>query len=264
MVTGGQHAASGSRLRARSTLRRICLLRRWVHRPTPRRLSKRRRGKKRARKVWSKKQARLMLSSFSITVVPVSNPDGYVYSWDKNRMWRKNRQPNHFPSGLFCKGVDINRNYDYGFASSSNACSEMYPGSAAFSSAEARAIATTLKMPQWCGGLFDLHSYGQLMMYPFSSDCALQPADEEDLLEASLVRSRQSRRWMARRLPPERSARSMRSQGECGRLGLRCFQGLKGPTKGKSQVVLQYRTQRRWNVWIFAAKETDRAGSKRG
>ncbi len=146
-----------------------------------------RRGKKRARKVWSKKQARLMLSSFSITVVPVSNPDGYVYSWDKNRMWRKNRQPNHFPSGLFCKGVDINRNYDYGFSGSSNACSEMYPGSAAFSSAEARAIATYVEDPQnGVVGLFDLHSYGQLMMYPFSSDCALQPADEEDLLEASL------------------------------------------------------------------------------
>jgi extracellular matrix protein 14 len=146
-----------------------------------------RRGKKRARKVWSKKQARLMLSSFSITVVPVSNPDGYVYSWDKNRMWRKNRQPNHFPSGLFCKGVDVNRNYDYGFASSSNACSEMYSGSAPFTSAEARAIATYVEDARnGVVGFFDLHSYGQLMMYPFSSDCALQPADEEDLLEASL------------------------------------------------------------------------------
>merc|ERR1712157_515209 len=51
---------------------------------------------------------------------------------------------------------------------------------------------------------------------------------------------------------------------ECGRLGLRCFQGLKRPTKGKSQVVVQYRTQGRWNVWILAAQETDRAGSKRG
>ncbi|GAC71234.1 zinc carboxypeptidase [Moesziomyces antarcticus T-34] len=188
VVTGGQHArewvSTSSALYFASDLLAAAL---GVPSNSSSPVEVARRGKKRARKVWSKKQARLMLSSFSITVVPVSNPDGYVYSWDKNRMWRKNRQPNHFPSGLFCKGVDVNRNYDYGFASSSNACSEMYSGSAPFTSAEARAIATYVEDARnGVVGFFDLHSYGQLMMYPFSADCALQPADEEDLLEASL------------------------------------------------------------------------------
>ena len=26
-------------------------------------------------------------------IIPVTNPDGYAYTWDGNRMWRKNRRP---------------------------------------------------------------------------------------------------------------------------------------------------------------------------
>lgn len=157
-------------------------------------LKKKKKGKKgkksRRTKAWSKKQANSILSTFTITIIPVSNPDGYEYSWTHNRMWRKNRQPNNFPGGLFCKGVDLNRNYNYAFASggsSFNPCSEMYPGTSAFSAAESAAIGRYLeKEENNVKGYFDLHSYGQLLMYPFSSDCSKAPADEEDLLELSL------------------------------------------------------------------------------
>lgn len=146
--------------------------------------------KKKSPRTWTKSQARSMLSTFTITIIPVANPDGYVYSWDKNRMWRKNRQPNKFPSGLFCKGVDLNRNYGFAFSSSSASyipCSEMYPGSSAFSAAETRAVGEYLQDPvNNVKGFFDLHSYGQLLMYPFSYNCDDTVADEEDLLELSL------------------------------------------------------------------------------
>lgn len=156
---------------------------------------KNRKGRKkkptRPRNTWSKSSARAVLSTFEITVIPVSNPDGYVYSWEKNRMWRKNRQPNRFPGGLFCKGVDLNRNWAYAFSSPSstslNPCSEMYGGSSPFSAEETRAIGRYLENPvNNVRGFFDLHSYGQLMMYPFSWSCEESVADEEDLLELSL------------------------------------------------------------------------------
>ncbi len=34
-----------------------------------------------------------LLNRFDFYVMPVANPDGYVYTWAGNRMWRKNRRP---------------------------------------------------------------------------------------------------------------------------------------------------------------------------
>lgn len=48
-----------------------------------------------------------LLDTFSYTIIPVLNIDGYIYTHEKDRMWRKNMQPNNF----FCKGVDVNRNW---------------------------------------------------------------------------------------------------------------------------------------------------------
>ena len=71
--------------------------------------------------------------------VPVANPDGYEYSREKDRMWRKNRRKNENSK---CDGVDLNRNFDkaYGTASSKNPCAEDFRGAGAFSEPEAAAI----------------------------------------------------------------------------------------------------------------------------
>lgn len=156
---------------------------------------KKRKGKKGRKSTaapWSRREAKLILSTFDITFVPLANPDGYVYSWDKNRMWRKNRQPNKFPPGLFCNGVDLNRNWGFEFSADSvsalgSPCSELYPGTEAFSAAETRALAHYLQDPENnVKGFFDLHSYGQLLMYPYSWNCDAMVPDEEDLLELGL------------------------------------------------------------------------------
>lgn len=42
-----------------------------------------------------------LLRTFAFTIVPTINPDGYVYSREHSRMWRKNRQD---VGGLVCKG----------------------------------------------------------------------------------------------------------------------------------------------------------------
>ena len=67
------------------------------------------------------------------------NPDGYAFTWDGDRMWRKNRNPNN---GSSCKGVDLNRNYDAEWmhaGSSSSKCSSVYAGTSAFSEPESQA-----------------------------------------------------------------------------------------------------------------------------
>ena len=49
------------------------------------------------------------MNSFDIYILPVWNVDGYVYTHEKNRLWRKTRKPN---LNSTCIGVDPNRNWD--------------------------------------------------------------------------------------------------------------------------------------------------------
>ncbi|KAK4329175.1 hypothetical protein Pmani_000466 [Petrolisthes manimaculis] len=73
-------------------------------------------------------------------VMPLVNPDGYITTWDSNRLWRKNRASN---SNSRCPGVDLNRNFGYKWAvsgSSSRECSSLYHGSKPFSEPETRAV----------------------------------------------------------------------------------------------------------------------------
>ena len=46
-------------------------------------------------------------------IIPISNPDGYEYSWDEERLWRKNREPN---ADSPCTGTDLNRNFPFHWA----------------------------------------------------------------------------------------------------------------------------------------------------
>jgi hypothetical protein len=50
------------------------------------------------------------LNRAEIYVLPMQNPDGYIYSGQSDRLWRKNRSVNS--DGSF--GVDLNRNWDNG------------------------------------------------------------------------------------------------------------------------------------------------------
>lgn len=75
---------------------------------------------------------RQLVDSREIWFVPVVNPDGLVYNEATNPggggLWRKNRAVN---SGSSCRGVDLNRNYDFewvGSGSSTDPCSETFRG----------------------------------------------------------------------------------------------------------------------------------------
>ena len=84
-----------------------------------------------------------LLNNREIFFVPVVNPDGYVYNQSTNPngggSWRKNRRNN---GGSF--GVDLNRNYDYGWGNNSGSSndpgSETYRGPSAASEPETQAI----------------------------------------------------------------------------------------------------------------------------
>lgn len=54
---------------------------------------------------------REIVDSVTWYFVPVANPDGYQYTHDVDRLWRKTRS-NH---NLLCPGTDPNRNFGYNF-----------------------------------------------------------------------------------------------------------------------------------------------------
>lgn len=107
-----------------------------------------------------------ILDNITWHVVAVSNPDGYEYTWDENRLWRKNRRNNL--DGTY--GVDWNRNFSAGWGgpgSSSNTNSETYRGTSAFSEPETIAIRDDITSLGNVLMFFDVHSYSQLMLWPY-------------------------------------------------------------------------------------------------
>lgn len=51
-----------------------------------------------------------VLNNVDWIIIPVINVDGYVYSHEHERFWRKTRSPNE---GANCIGTDPNRNFDF-------------------------------------------------------------------------------------------------------------------------------------------------------
>jgi hypothetical protein len=109
-----------------------------------------------------------LATNFDWYFVPVLNADGYKYTFEKDRLWRKNTKP----YGR-CRGVDLNRNFDVdfgGIGASMDKSSYDFCGSHAFSEPEAHVIkkffdenAVKFNIKTY----YTLHSFSQLYMSPF-------------------------------------------------------------------------------------------------
>ncbi|CAG9782462.1 unnamed protein product [Diatraea saccharalis] len=98
-------------------------------------------------------------------IMPIANPDGYVFSHAESRFWRKNRANNFV--GI-CAGVDLNRNFDvnWGEASSSISCMDTFHGPQPFSEPETRAIRDIMLEHGDRLELFlDIHSFGSMILF---------------------------------------------------------------------------------------------------
>lgn len=117
---------------------------------------------------------KFLVDNREIYFVPIVNPDGYVYNQttdpDGGGLWRKNRSP----ITVDCFGVDLNRNYGFGYAidndcSSSNPCSQVYRGPEAFSEPETKAIRDLLAITE-ANTAFSTHSTAGTYLMPYGYD----------------------------------------------------------------------------------------------
>lgn len=115
---------------------------------------------------------------FEWHIIPLANPDGYQFSRTSDRMWRKNRR--RFRNSK-CVGVDLNRNFPqgYGIGASTNHCSEVYQGPTPFSEAESKAIKDYIDKLQNIRVAVSVHSFGNVLIYPWGYTSKPHPNTKE-------------------------------------------------------------------------------------
>nr|XP_019929778.2 carboxypeptidase B [Crassostrea gigas] len=131
-----------------------------------------------------------LMNAWDIHIVPTVNPDGYVFSHERDRLWRKNRRPAEPGPGKKCVGVDGNRNFDVDFGNegvSFDPCSQVYLGPAPFSEKETQNIRDAVLAE---GGRIKIylswHSYSQLLLVPWGYTTDL-PTDYQELYDVAVI-----------------------------------------------------------------------------
>lgn len=129
------------------------------------------------------KEVKDLLKANELWFVLVANPDGYQYTFDHERLWRKNLRDND-NDGVITRsdGVDPNRNFPEHFAydeegSSSQISSDTYRGPSEASEPETQAMISLFDRADFSFQI-NWHSYGQWLLYAEGWQIGTPTADD--------------------------------------------------------------------------------------
>uniref|UniRef100_A0A915NU04 Peptidase M14 carboxypeptidase A domain-containing protein n=1 Tax=Meloidogyne floridensis TaxID=298350 RepID=A0A915NU04_9BILA len=135
---------------------------------------------------------RSLLDHIDVHIIPVLNPDGYEYTWTRDRLWRHTRSGPYKTTKLcgigdapLCYGVDPNRNFPYHWAETGTdpcPCSEVYPGPTPLSEPECAHLAAYMnKNKNNLKAYLTLHAYGNLIIHGWNYAARTYPDNVEEL-----------------------------------------------------------------------------------
>merc|ERR1719461_179366 len=118
------------------------------------------------------------LAGTEVVLMPMANPDGFLYSTQSSRMHRKNMANRCTYRN---RGVDLNRNFRSYWnqgGSSSDQCSDTYHGPSAASEPETRVVEGVMKEASMTVYI-DVHSYSELIISSWGYTRANHPRSSE-------------------------------------------------------------------------------------
>ena len=134
-----------------------------------------------------------LVDNRQLWIVPIVNPDGYVYNQWGDGYWRKNKRDNN-DNGVFdpnYDGVDLNRNYGYMWGydnngSSPDPSSQVYRGPSPFSEPETQAVRELCDSarPEIA---INYHSYSNYILYPWGYQTSYTPDQQAFVAMAQIM-----------------------------------------------------------------------------
>ena len=116
-------------------------------------------------------EIQFLVNNTEMYFVPCLNPDGYIYNETTDPMGGGMHRKNCRDVGTTNKGVDLNRNYSYGWGTtgvSFNEDDDTYPGTGAFSEPETQAMRWFCENRDFLYA-FNAHTYGNDILYPIGT-----------------------------------------------------------------------------------------------
>jgi len=130
-------------------------------------------------------EIQFLVNSTEMYFVPCVNPDGYIRNETTDPNGGGLHRKNMRNVGTTNPGVDLNRNYSYGWNTtgvSTDPNSDVYPGTSAFSEPETQAMSWLVQDVGFTSA-FNAHTYGQLLLYPIGTSTT-EVADHVDYFAA--------------------------------------------------------------------------------
>jgi len=129
-------------------------------------------------------EVQYIVDNTELFFIPCLNPDGYIHNETNDPNGFGMHRKNKAPIGTNNPGVDLNRNYSYGWNTtgvSANVNNDTYPGTSAFSEPETQAMKWMVENYGFKTAM-NAHSYGELLLFPVGTTTG-EFADHHDYFQ---------------------------------------------------------------------------------